>query len=312
MTKLPTLEIYIPVFNEEKNILNILDDIYAQRANTFILTKVVIVCDGCTDNTTQIVRKNLSKYPRLDIMVGNKNKGKLARLNQIYKMASCSLLVTLDADIRLIGDHFLEQLIFPLVNDRHNLMVSANQIPVRPDNFLGKVIYQSFVNWDKVWQSIPDCDTIHSFGAAATAYRGSFAKTLNIPSGAKEERMYLYLSAKQKGGYVYNKQSTILYRTVATLPEWIGLTHRSFGEQDVAVEHIFNVDSDTILKIPLKNKLFGIINAVMQSPIYSVLGLVLNIIIANYKNHQYVSSVSIWEYSKSTKVPIDTSNYNEN
>src|SRR3989338_10116339 len=66
----------IPVYNEELNIPNVLKDLYA------IINKrpdwnaeVIIIEDGSTDNTYQMILENLKKYPSAELIRHHKNQG---------------------------------------------------------------------------------------------------------------------------------------------------------------------------------------------------------------------------------------------
>ena len=60
-------KVIIPVYNEEKYIKSFLDSFDFE-----LLKKVILIDDGSTDNTSQII----SKYPEIDIITNKKNLGK--------------------------------------------------------------------------------------------------------------------------------------------------------------------------------------------------------------------------------------------
>lgn len=306
MYKKPIIDICLPVYNEEKNIFNIIDQIFKQECNIFSLREVAVYCDGCTDKTVEILSESKYRYPKLKIFNFRKRKGKLYRLNQIYRNFESDILVILDADIGLDGKKFLSRLIKPIINSTDVLMVASNEIPIRPKNFIGKVIYQSFVNWDNVCSYIPKLDSVHSFGGAATAYERSFAKKLSIPNEVREERMYLYLSAKIKNGYFFNKNAKIFYLPVSSFKDLKGLMKRSFGDKDVVLDKIFGIDTNKNMDIPLKYKIKGVKKAILSNPFYAVLGLILNLIIAKVKIRNSDDKSQLWEFSESTKRVINT------
>jgi len=302
------ISVYIPAYNEANNIANILSDIYVQRLASTSLEHVTVVCDGCTDNTVHVLKACQKQMPSLRVINHKQRLGKLARLNEIFRNNKSDLLIILDADIRLVGRDVFSTLTAPLKPGTRVAMVAANEVPVPPHSWMSRVIYRSFTNWDHVCAAVPAMDTIHSFGGAATAYRGEFARTLSIPKGALEERLYLYLAAKKYGRYVFMPQAQILYRPVSTWREWIGLTHRAFGEDDTVIEQMFRVKTTDVLHIPTKYKVAGLTKACIEDPVFALLGLLLNWLMAHYKNESRVDRQGTWEYANSTKQAIVTEN----
>jgi glycosyltransferase involved in cell wall biosynthesis len=57
-----TVTIGIPAYNEEKSISNLLDSIIEQTQKDYVLEKVIVACDGCTDKTSEVVSEYVKKY----------------------------------------------------------------------------------------------------------------------------------------------------------------------------------------------------------------------------------------------------------
>src|SRR5258708_3629060 len=96
-----TVTIGIPAFNEEKNIVNLLKSIAKQKGNLFIIKKIIILCDNCTDKTADKAFEFAKNYKNIHIILDNERKGKVARLNQLYTLNKSDVLITFDADIVL-------------------------------------------------------------------------------------------------------------------------------------------------------------------------------------------------------------------
>ena len=67
------LSIIIPVYNEEKTVINVLEKI---KNNSSSLSKyeVIVVDDGSTDQSRKLLENNKQLYDKL--LVNEKNKGK--------------------------------------------------------------------------------------------------------------------------------------------------------------------------------------------------------------------------------------------
>ena len=67
------LSILVPVFNEENTILNILEEIKAQNFDTFEY-EIIVINDGSTDNTYDLLKKNPDLYNNLVSLEVNSGK----------------------------------------------------------------------------------------------------------------------------------------------------------------------------------------------------------------------------------------------
>ena len=56
------VSIIVPAFNEEENISNALDDIISSFVRLNIKGEIIVVNDGSTDKTENIVKKFISNY----------------------------------------------------------------------------------------------------------------------------------------------------------------------------------------------------------------------------------------------------------
>lgn len=113
---LPTMGIVIPAFNEEKFVADKL------RNFTYIdypsdRWSVLLVCDGCTDETVEIARKTL-KEPEflglnIEVIENKENRGKLAIINSyipqvradIIALSDVSSLISMDA-LKVASERF--------------------------------------------------------------------------------------------------------------------------------------------------------------------------------------------------------------
>jgi glycosyltransferase involved in cell wall biosynthesis len=112
-----TLTIGIPAYNEAKNIAGLLNSIYSQVYKSVKLTKVIVICDGCSDDTEKIVRLNQKKYPTLRLVSSSRRSGKAAVLNKLYDLASTTFLLTIDADVLFQCDQNIELMAQALIRD---------------------------------------------------------------------------------------------------------------------------------------------------------------------------------------------------
>lgn len=109
----PNVSVIIPCYNEENNIENCLDGVYA---SDYPLEKieVIIVDDGSTDNTVQVLNNYKQKHPNLTVIKGA-HKGKSETLNRGIKKAIHNIIFTVDADTN-ISKTTLKKLVQPFLS----------------------------------------------------------------------------------------------------------------------------------------------------------------------------------------------------
>ena len=88
--------IIVPVFNEEKTILEILKNLKNLNFSNF-KKEIIIVDDGSTDNTKKILNENKEMYDSLFLNDFNKGKGAAVILG--LKNSKGSYVVIQDADL---------------------------------------------------------------------------------------------------------------------------------------------------------------------------------------------------------------------
>ena len=100
MADAPYLSLVIPAYNEQENIEALLNRVGAALALTQKPFEVVIVDDGSTDQTPQLLDKGLSKYPWLRVLRLTGNHGQSAAFDAGFKAARGQVIATIDADLQ--------------------------------------------------------------------------------------------------------------------------------------------------------------------------------------------------------------------
>lgn len=116
------ISIIIPTYNEENVILDCLESLEKQSLKDF---EVIVVDDGSTDKTIELLKQFKVKNYKLDILFGN-HRGPGAARNLGVKSAKGDILVFVDSDMTF-DRHFLKMLIKPIVAGKTNGTFSKDE-----------------------------------------------------------------------------------------------------------------------------------------------------------------------------------------
>jgi len=97
-----SVSVVIPAWNEEKTIKDTIDAIFRIDYN---IKELIVINDGSTDKTKEIVENLMKKYQKLK-MVSQENAGKGGAINTGIKIAKGELVVVVDADSYPAPDSF--------------------------------------------------------------------------------------------------------------------------------------------------------------------------------------------------------------
>lgn len=297
-----TVTIGIPAYNEELNIENILRAIHRQKKENFILKSVLVNSDASSDKTNEIVAKLAKKYAVIKLINNTVRKGKYFRVNELFAKNRSDILVILDADIALSSIDFLDTLIASISSDKKALMVAAHAKLVRPEGFVSKLLHTSFILGDYMRLSVPGYDIAPNFHGAATAYRGSFVKTVSIPEDLSDPHLYIYLAAKKQIGFRFCPQAVILQNPPQTVADVKQLMQRSIGKNDKKLEKIFGAKMiQEVHVIPTRAKVLGLIKCFIAYPFYTPFAVGLIYYFGKIAKAEKTDSSPIWKINTSTK-----------
>jgi glycosyltransferase involved in cell wall biosynthesis len=96
----PYLSLVIPAYNEQENVELLLERVGAALALIGRPFEVLIVDDGSTDSTPQILTAAMSRYPWLRLLRMARNKGQSAAFDAGFKAARGEVIATIDADLQ--------------------------------------------------------------------------------------------------------------------------------------------------------------------------------------------------------------------
>lgn len=202
----PTVSVLIPAHNEELGIIRCLESV---RKNTYRKLQIIVIDDFSTDNTRQLVRDYIAKYPHRDInlLYKRSNVGKAAALNHALRTAATGeLVMTLDADSVLAKDTIKNAVKY--FDDPAVVGVAANVRIIETKNFLGMLQrFEYLVGYrSKKFYSITNSEYI--VGGVASTYRYDVLKKVRFyDDDVQTEDIGLSLKVISQG----NRENRLVY-----------------------------------------------------------------------------------------------------
>ncbi|MCK9151774.1 glycosyltransferase [Methanobacterium alcaliphilum] len=93
------ISVIIPMYDEEENVGNTLSQVNSILDNFFDKYEIIVVDDGSSDRTFELVSEIITKSPSIKIIKHSINQGMGKALRSGFKEASGDIIVTLDADL---------------------------------------------------------------------------------------------------------------------------------------------------------------------------------------------------------------------
>ncbi|KKQ95047.1 MAG: Glycosyltransferase, group 2 family [Candidatus Woesebacteria bacterium GW2011_GWA1_39_11b] len=119
-----SISIVIPVFNERKTIVEIF--IRVKKSNTLGLNKeIIIVDDGSTDGTTNILKQVGGKNAKIIYL--KKNRGKGFALRTGFKRATGDIILVQDSDLEYHPKDY-PKLIRPFIDDGETVVYGSREL----------------------------------------------------------------------------------------------------------------------------------------------------------------------------------------
>ena len=105
MKKEILLSVLMPVYNTQKYLKSAIESVLAQTFSDF---ELLIIDDGSTDNSLNIIREYADKDCRIKYL-SRENKGLVTTLNELVNMASAEIVARMDGDDTIMPERFSEQ-----------------------------------------------------------------------------------------------------------------------------------------------------------------------------------------------------------
>jgi len=223
-----TVTIGIAAYNAEKNIANLLKSVLSQKADNYILEKVLIHSDASTDQTVQIIKTLRKKH--VLVIDSPIRIGFTKSFEALLKKSQSDIALILNDDIQVKDLYFVQKVVKEF-SAQYVGLVSANPVPLTPRTFIEKACISEQNVFIRMRNSMRDTHSVYTCDGKALALSAEFIKSLNIPKDAKKAGnldCYLYFHALKKGfTYRHCRQAKLYFRTPSTLIDYIRWTSRN-------------------------------------------------------------------------------------
>lgn len=298
-----TLSIGIPAHNEEGNIGRLLDDIFCQKNNYYILEKVYVVLDGCTDNTAGLVKKYALMNKKIKLINDGKRLGKAQRLNQIFEHNNSDLILAIDADIRLTKKNDLDLMVNEFVKANYIKAVVPRYIPAKPNTLMGWFAYVSYRSFEDAYMQINSGNNHYAVMGCAMLLSRQFSKSIKFPKNTIADHAYVYAKANQNGKNNVRIASgaQVIFKTVSTFKDWRILGVRSvIMDKQNAVQLI---GKSVLEKYSMPTSLYvkSLLKWLLRSPIYTLGAIMMNVYIRIFPYKAAMPKGGVWTITDSSK-----------
>lgn len=265
-----TLTIGIPAYNEEANILQLIDDILNQDYNGLTLEKVIVSSDASSDATDELVRSY--KDPRV-ILISNKvREGIAARLNQIFDSSSTDCLVVMNADTRIKDAYFMQKITEPIKNSID--MTSVRIEEVVGESFLDTTLIFGMDIKRKIVESIRNGKNVYTCCGLARAFSKKLYCSMRFETSIGEDAFSYFYAEKHDFRYAYVKSTSVFYKISSDFAQHQRQTHRFFESQKIMKKKFGERWVTDEYNIPLRSLTHGIMWGMKTKPFLAILYIV--------------------------------------
>jgi cellulose synthase/poly-beta-1,6-N-acetylglucosamine synthase-like glycosyltransferase len=286
------ISVGVCVYNEEKNIAQLLNSLLAQKTNIVDIKEIIIVSSGSTDATNTIVSDFANKFNYIRLITQEKREGKVSALNLFFKHAYQDILVSVNGDL-LLQEDSIEKLVLPF-HDPNVGMAGGHPVPVNDKNhFLGFTVHL-------LWN-------LHHLISLRNPKLGEFIALRNIvriPDDTAFDEAWLEAAIKSKGlKLIYVPEAIIYNKGPETVSDFLRQRRRNVaGNLHVTRKtghKLSTMDSFNVLVLTMKGLKLDrkVVMYTLGAILLEALGRTLGVYDFYVKRRNPI----VWEVVKSTK-----------
>ena len=189
MNKRLDISVVVPLFNEEESLPELVAWIDRVAHENSLSYEVIMVNDGSTDGSWEVVKELSAKYPAVKGISFMRNYGKSAALYSGFEVASGEVVFTMDADLQDSPDE-IPAMRRMILEEGYDLVSGWKRKRYDP---IGKRWPSKFFN---LTARIMSGIRLHDFNCGLKAYRLKVVKSIEVYG---EMHRYMPILAKHAG-----------------------------------------------------------------------------------------------------------------
>ena len=282
----------IPSFNEESNIVSLLDAIISGNNESFSLIKIII-CDDSTDDTPKKIERYIKMHTNIPIeLFHSPYRGGAANAwNNIIKRAEGDILVFYDADIIPVANSTKE--LVTKINDNIGICAS-NSKPLEENGIVARS--SKFIS---TWLETVRSKQVSQYTVMGRALSipVMLAKKIEIPINLISIDLYLQKKVLEMGyKVVYNPNAVVMFRPPTNLPDFTSQNIRAINGHS----QILNKNNNQN-RISVRNFLNTVLETVHKDPIGALCLATCWFFVPFYKYKIKGTNSALWHTASSTK-----------
>jgi glycosyltransferase involved in cell wall biosynthesis len=183
------VSVVVPLFNEAESLPELVGQLHSALGAMGVQYEVVLVDDGSTDGSWEVVRRLAEADPRVKGIRFGRNYGKSPALNEGFRAAQGDVVVTMDADLQDDPAEIPE--LVRMVREQGFDLVSGWK--KKRQDPLSKTLPTKLFNWTTRRVSGV---MLHDFNCGLKAYRGEVTRSIEVFG---EMHRYIPFIAKKEG-----------------------------------------------------------------------------------------------------------------
>jgi glycosyltransferase involved in cell wall biosynthesis len=167
------LSVVIPLYNEEKNVEPLYQQLKAALEGVGREYEIIIVDDGSTDGSFEVLKRLHERDKRLKVIRFRRNFGQTAAFGAGFDRSQGQVVITMDADLQ--NDPADIPLLLKKIEEGYDV-VSGWRLP-RQDPFLPRRFPSTIANW--LISQVTGVH-LHDYGCSLKAYRREVVKNVQL------------------------------------------------------------------------------------------------------------------------------------
>ncbi len=292
----------IPSFNEEKNILNLLESVIKQKSEHFGICEIII-SDDSSDDTSRLIRQFATDNSKVAIrcLHHSSRMGVGNAWNEIFQNAKGEVIVMYDGDVIPHKDS-IHEMVSAL--DERVVVSISNSKPIRSVSLAGRA-----ATYVSSWLRSVRNKRLSQYTAIGRglSIRANIAKQIAIPSDIIAVDLYLECKVLEFNlGVAYNDRSLVYFCPPGTIADFNSQVLRSLkGHKQIrhCIEK-FNI------RLPLEVALHQTVRVFLSDPLGALAVAACYLLLPYHKYRLKELDSSKWHIAESTKSTRDYSTNN--